>query len=190
MIFIFDTSSFVSLARYYLPFDSNQKIYKHINRSLVNGQIVLIDSVLEECRFVSKKIVVDKLDFLKGKDFLKRHNLPLKTKNLIPAAPVRFYNMVDNNFTTPVKKQLSGSEFEQHKKEYLASADAKLILYAYNKQHEKPDIELAIVTEESGEANDNKVFKKLPAICKRLSIQSMALPEYLSISKDIDINFS
>lgn len=189
MIFIFDTSSFVSLARYYLPFDSNQKIYGHVKNALEAESIILLDEVLKECRYVSRKIVVEKLDFLNDKEFLKRNNLPLNTSDLIPAAPSRFYNMVNNNFTTPVKTRLTEVEFEQHKKEYLASADAKLILYSYNKKHENPDAELAIVTEETSEANDNKAFKKLPAICKQLSIRSMSLPEYLRISKDVDIKF-
>ncbi|MEX2484096.1 MAG: DUF4411 family protein [Brumimicrobium sp.] len=189
MIFIFDTSSFVSLARYYLPFDSNQKIYEHFKRSLESGRIILIDGVLEECRYVSKKIVVQKLDFLEEKEFLKKNNLPLNTKDLIPAAPRKFYNMVDNNFTTPVVNQLSEIQFEQLKKEYLASADGKMVLYAFNEKHGNPDTALTLVTEESSEANDNKAFKKLPAICKQLSIRSMNLPEYMRISKDIDINF-
>jgi len=173
MIFIFDTSSFVSLARYYLPFDSNQKIYAHFKRSLETGHIILIDGVFEECRYVSKKIVLEELEFLKDEEFMKRNELPLKTHDLLPAAPGKYYNMVDNNFTTPFKNRLSGIEFEQHKKEYLASADAKLILYAYNTKHENPDAEPVIVTEETSGANDNKAFKKLPAICKLLGIRSI-----------------
>lgn len=156
--------------------------------ALEADRIILIDEVLKECRFVSKKIVVEKLEFLNEKEFLRENNLPLNTKDLIPSASVRFYNMVDNNFTTPVTNQLSGIEFEQHKKEYLASADAKLILYAYNKKHESPDVELAIVTEETSEVNDNKAFKKLPAICKQLGIRSINLPQYLAGCEDLEIN--
>jgi len=59
MIFIFDTSSFVSLVRYYLPFDSNQKIYGHVKGALEAESIILLDEVLKECRYVSRKIVVE-----------------------------------------------------------------------------------------------------------------------------------
>jgi hypothetical protein len=174
--------------RYYLPFDGNQKIYKHFKGALEANRIILLDEVLKECQYVSKKIVVEKLNFLKEKEFLKGNNLPLKTNDMIPAAPARFYNMVDNNFTTPVANQLSGIEFEQHKNEYLASADAKLILYGYNKRHENQDVELAIVTEETSGANDNKAFKKLPVICNQLGIRSINLPDYLAGCDDLEIN--
>lgn len=186
-MFIFDTSSFISLVRYYLPFDNNQKIYKHFKRSLVNGRIILIDAVLDECRYVSKKIVIEKLDFLNDKTFLKANHLPVKTHDLVPAAPRKFYNLVDNNFTTPIIKRLTNIEFEQRKKDYLKSADAKLILYAYNIHHDNPDKELAIVTEETTEANDNKAFKKIPVICTQLGVQSINLPEYLAACDDLDM---
>ena len=89
MMFIFDTSSFVSLARYYLPFDSKVRIYQHVKSSIENGRIVLVDAVLEECRYVAGRVVVEKLDFLTDKDFLKENSVPMKTKDIVPAAPVR-----------------------------------------------------------------------------------------------------
>lgn len=188
MMFIFDTSSFVSLARYYLPFDSQKKIYQHVKTSVEAGRIILIDAVLEECRFVAQKIVMEKLDFLSDKAFLKTNNIPVKTKDIIPAAPARFYNMVENNFTTPVKSTLTDIEFENLKQEFLNSADARMIMYAFNHNHKNTVFDLAIVTEESGLSNDNKAFKKLPSICKQLDIRTMTLPEYLSLCDDLDMN--
>jgi hypothetical protein len=189
MMFVFDTSSFVSLARYYLPFDSKVRIYQHVKSSIENGRIVLIDAVLEECRYVAGRIVVEKLDFLADKDFLKENSVPMKTKDIVPAAPVRFYNMVENNFATPAKNNLTEIQFEKLKQEFLASADARMVMYAYNYKHENPDSEIFIVTEEIGQANDNKAFKKLPSICDQLNIPNMALPEYLDTCEDLNMSF-
>lgn len=188
MMFIFDTSSFVSMARYYLPFDSEDRIYHNAKISIEDGRIILIDAVLEECRYVAGRIVVEKLDFLDDKDFLKSYSIPVKTKDIIPAAPKRFYNMVENNFTTPVKKNLTDIQFENLKQEFLASADARMVMYAYNNKHENPDSMIFLVTEESGQANDNKAFKKLPAICKQLNIPTLALPEYLDMCDDLKMS--
>jgi len=188
-MFIFDTSSLVSMVRYYLPFDAQGKIYRHVKTAIESERIILIDAVLDECKFVAQKIVVNKLDFLDDKDFLKANNSPVKTQDIIPAAPARFYNMVEHNFTTPVKRNLSEIQFEKLKQEFLKSADARMVIYAFNYKHAKPDSEIFIVTEETGQANDNKAFRKLPAICSQLDIPTMALPKYLSSCEDLDISF-
>jgi hypothetical protein len=178
------------MARYYLPFDSQGRIHTHVKASLESGRIVLIDAVLDECKVVARKIVVEKLDFLADKDFLKTNSVPVKTKDIIPAAPAKFYNMVDNNFTTPARRNLTDIQFEMHKKEFLASADARMVMFAYNYKHENSDSGICcIVTEETGQANDNKAFKKLPAICDQLGIPTMALPEYLIGCEDLDMSF-
>jgi len=187
MMFIFDTSSFVSLARYYLPFDHQEKIYNHVKQGLENRRILLIDAVLEECRFVAKRIVIEKLDFLLDKSFLKANHLPLKTEDIIPASPRKFYNMVDNNFTTPARIVLTDTEFESNKREFLRSADTRMVMYAFNRQHQDPDVDIVIVTEESEQANDNKAFKKLPAICHFLDLRTMPLPEYLALCEDLNM---
>jgi len=160
-----------------------------VKSSIENGRIVLIDAVLDECKVVAGRIVIEKLDFLADKDFLKTNSIPVKTKDIIPAAPARFYNMVDNNFTTPVRRNLTDIQFEKLKQEFLASADARMVMYAYNYKHENPDSEIFIVTEETRQANDNKAFKKLPAICDQLDIPTMALPEYLNGCEDLVMSF-
>jgi hypothetical protein len=45
------------------------------------------------------------------------------------------------------------------------------------------------VTEESEVSNDNKLFKKIPAICKELDILTMTLPELLDKYDGINIDF-
>lgn len=186
-MFIFDTSSFISMVRYYLPFDSRGMIYQHVKASIENERIILIDAVLDECKVVAKRIVVEKLDFLDNKDFLKANKCPVKTQDIVPAAPVRFYNMVEHNFTTPLKRNLSDIQFEKLKQAFLKSADARMVIYAYNYKHGNPDSEIFIVTEETGQANDNKAFRKLTAICEQLEIPTITVPEYLNSCEDLDM---
>ena len=62
-----------------------------------------------------------------------------------------------------------------------------MIILALIKKSEKEEI--VIVTEESENGNDNKAFKKIPAICKILDIKVMTLPEILKIYQGINIEF-
>lgn len=48
---------------------------------------------------------------------------------------------------------------------------------------------MVLVTEETESSNDNKLFKKIPAICKELDIPTMTLPELLKKYDSLDINF-
>lgn len=187
---IMDTSSLLSLVRYYLPFDNNNKLYDFIKQKIENGEIIIIDEVLKECEFTAKKIVLTSLKYLTDKDFKKQYNkIPYKTKDILPPSPKKFYNMVDDNFRTPLSRRLSESQFEQQKKEFLNSADAKMILLALNEKHRNNKAEIVIVTEESETANDHKAFKKIPAICKILDIDVMTLPELLTNYNEVNIEF-
>jgi len=49
--------------------------------------------------------------------------------------------------------------------------------------------EVILVTEETESGNDNKLFKKIPAICKELNIPTMTLPELIERYDGIDIDF-
>ncbi len=46
-----------------------------------------------------------------------------------------------------------------------------------------------LVTEETESSNDNKLFKKIPAICKELEIETMTLPELIAKYDGINIDF-
>jgi hypothetical protein len=186
---IIDTSSLLSLVRYYLPFDNNNKLFDFIKQEIKNGRIVVIDEVLKECEFTSKQLVVKSLKYLTDEYFKKNYKVPFKTKDILPPSAKKFYNMVDDNFRTPLSRKLTESEFEQHKKEFLNSADARMILLALNEKHHNQKVEIAIVTEESETANDHKAFKKIPAICKILNIDVMALPELLAKYNEVNIEF-
>lgn len=186
---IIDTSSLLSLVRYYLPFDNNHKLFDFIKKEIEIGRIIIIDEVLKECEFTSKQLVLKSLKYLKDKDFKKKHKIPFKTKDILPPSTKKFYNMVDDNFRTALSRRLTGSEFEQRKKEFLNSADARMILLALNERHINQNIEIAIVTEESETANDHKAFKKIPAICNILDIDVMTLPELLTKYNKVNIEF-
>lgn len=186
---IIDTSSLLSLVRYYLPFDNNDKLFNFIKQKIENSSIVIIDEVLEECKVTSKQLVFKSLKYLTDKEFKKNHKIPYKTKDILPPSTKKFYNMVDNNFRTSLSGKLTESEFEQRKNDFLNSADARMILLALHEKHNNKEIKMAIVTEESETANDQKAFKKIPAICKMLDIDTMTLPELLVKYDDINIEF-
>ena len=57
MIVVIDSSSLVSLSRYYLPFDKNQTLHDFIKLKIESGEIVVIDKVLDECKYISKGTV-------------------------------------------------------------------------------------------------------------------------------------
>lgn len=188
---VIDTSSLLSLVRYYLPFDKSDKLFNFIQNQIENGELIVIDEVLNECKFISKGLVLDKLNYLIDKDFKKEYKIPAKTKDLLPPSTRKFYNLVDDNFRTLPSRRLNDAEFEQRKKEFLSSADARIIIYALNERHNNQDIEIIIVTEETETetANDNKAFKKIPSICDILKIEVITLPSLLEKYNGINIEF-
>ncbi len=183
MKIIIDTSSWLALVRYYIPFDPDSKIYHFFKNGIENGTIILIDEVHQECSFVGKKIVINNLEF-----FNQKKNIT-KTTNLYPYR--KFFNLLDNQFSVQsLKSRLSDVEYEIRKETYLKSADAKIILQALKFKNEDQIDEVIIVSEESGSANDQKLFKKIPTICTILKIECSSLPELIvKFNKDINLNF-
>lgn len=164
---IIDTSSLLALVKYYLPFDQNRNLKKLIEEKFNNGDILLIDKVFEESKFVARKIIVSELDFLNDKS---KH---IKTNNLYPDNT--FFNLLDNQFCDKdVKKakDISEVEFELEKKRFLNTADGCLILYSYFRKND----DIILVTEETRSANDNKIFKKLPENCELIGVKHCSLP--------------
>ena len=184
---IIDTSSLLSLVRYYLPFDKQNTLFEFVKNEFENGNLIIIDAVYQECEYISKGVVLKELDYLKDKNFKKDYKIPLKTNDLIPPSTKKFYNLLNNNFRTPLSRRLNEAEFEERKKEFLDSADARIIISALIKKSEKEDI--VIITEETETGNDNKAFKKIPAICKILDIKVKTLPELLENYDGIEVEF-
>lgn len=178
MIVLIDTSSLLSLVRYYLPFDKNKILFNFIRTKIENKDIFVLDKVYEECEYTSKGLVVKELDYLKDKKNI------IKTTDILPNQ--KFFNQLENQFINgSIKNKLTDVEFENRKNEFLDSADAKLLLYSLLNRND----EIVIVSEETEASNDNKSFKKLPAICKILEIDVLTLPELLDRYKEIDLEF-
>ena len=145
---------------------------------------------MEQCTYSSKGLVLKTLIFLTDKDFCKVAKVPYKTDDLLAPSPARFLRQVDNQFVNSIvrkQKKLTDTEFENQKNAYMNDADMKQIILCLNIQKRGEDVTL--VTEETESSNDNKLFKKIPAICKELNIKTMTLPELLSHYNDINIDF-
>ncbi|MCD5382918.1 DUF4411 family protein [Candidatus Gracilibacteria bacterium] len=171
---IIDTSSLLALVRYYLPFDNNRTLFGLIQSKIVNKDIIIIDKVIVESKYITKGIILEKLDYLKDRE------IRINTTEILPTR--KFYNQLEHQFVYgSVKNRLNEAEYEKMKESFLQSADAKLILYAleYNKENNMfQDDKMIIVTEESSTENDNKFIKKIPQIGKILELDVITLPEY------------
>lgn len=187
---VIDTNSLLSLVRYYLPFDKKGVLFKFFKGKIEKGEIIIIDKVFQECAYNSKGIVLSTLDYLNDKTFLKSAKVPYKTDSLLAPSPVKFIRQVENQFVNSVvrrQKKLTETEFENQKNTFLNDADMKQIILCLNliKDGER----VVLVTEETEGSNDNKLFKKIPAICKELEIETMTLPELIAKYDGIDIDF-
>lgn len=163
MRFLIDTSSLSILVRYYIPFEKSDSLKNLIEDKISSGDIILIDKVVEEASYVSKKIIVKTLKFLTEK------KLQTKTDHLLPFP--KFFNMLENEFANHIQKgKLSDIEFEEEKRRYLETADVKFLLYLLDEMRKLRIDQTILVTEESTSDNDNKAFKKLSQICENKGI--------------------
>ena len=177
---VIDTSSLLSLVRYYLPFDKQKILFEIIKNKIANGEILVIDKIIDECEYTSKGIVLETLTFLTDKNFNKTHKLPLNTEFILPPTPAKFYRMVDNNFVVSVlRKRLSDTQYDSLKNDFMNSADMKMILTSLKLKNENPSEKIYIVTEETETSNDGKPFKKIPAICSQLGIPTINIQRLL-----------
>lgn len=187
---VIDTNSLLSLVRYYLPFDKKGVLFNFFKTKIEKGEIIIIDKVFQECTYNSKGIVLANLDYLNDKTFLKSSKIPYKTDSLLAPSPAKFLRQVENQFVNTVvkrQKKFSDTEFENQKNSFLNDADMKQIILCLNliKDGER----VVLVTEETESNNDNKLFKKIPAICKELQIETMTLPELIAKYEGINIDF-
>ena len=187
---VIDTNSLLSLVRYYLPFDKKGVLFKFFKNKIEKGEIIIIDKVFQECTYNSKGIVLTTLDYLNDKIFLKSAKVPYKTDSLLAPSPAKFLRQLENQFVNSVirhQKKLTETEFENQKNSFLNAADMKQIILCLNLI--KNGGKVVLVTEETESSNDNKLFKKIPAICKELDIETMTLPELIAKYDGIDIDF-
>lgn len=189
---LIDTSSLLILVKYYLHFDKKGVLFEVIKRKFETREIILLDGVYEECKYVGQKAILKKLDYLEDKDFLKENKIIVKTEDLIPLAPAKFLNQLKNQFVANQFqfRKLTEAEFEVKKKEFMDSADAKLIMYGQRLITENPEEKIYLVTEETSAANDLKLFKKIPTICAVLGVPVITLPQLLEKYPEVDLGFS
>jgi hypothetical protein len=93
---IIDTSSLLSLVRYYLPFDKDNILYKYIEKKIVSGEIIILDKVFNECYYVAKGLVLKKMNYLENK------KLHFNTTDLLPDS--KFFNLLENQFCNDSSK--------------------------------------------------------------------------------------
>lgn len=176
---VIDTSSLLSLVRYYLPFDKQNILFNFFKSKIEIKEFIILDKVFEESKYTSKGVVVEKLDYLS-----KKKNL-IKTDKLLPTK--KFFNQLDNQFINQgIKNKLDPVEFENRRNAFLNSADVKLLLFGIQSCQNGFE-PCSIVTEETEASNDNKSFKKLPAICKILDLEVFALPKLLEKAEGVDL---
>ncbi|HMT54572.1 MAG TPA: DUF4411 family protein [Saprospiraceae bacterium] len=187
---VIDTNSLLSLVRYYLPFDKKGVLFQFIKSKIENGDIVIIDKVLEEITYNSKGLVLEKLPYLTDKTFLKTARIPYKTDSLLVPNTKLFFHQLNNLFVNNIVKKSQGLtdvEFENRKGAFIESADMKQVILSLNLKAKGEQV--ILVTEETESSNDNKLFKKIPAICKVLEIETLTLPELIAKYEGIDIDF-
>ena len=180
---IIDTNSLLSLVRYYLPFDKENLLFNFIKEKIEIGEIIIIDKVYEQCTYNAKGLILKQLAFLTDKSFLKKSKTPYKTDSLIAPSPAKFLRMVENQFVVGVqRKKITDVEFEVKKNQHLEDADIKLIVLCLNLIKNGENVYL--VTEETTGSNDNKLFVKIPAMCRELDIKCITLPELITQYQD------
>lgn len=172
MRYIIDTSSLLAFVKYIQPFEKDGCYTNLLQTKIQSGEIILIDSVVSETKFVAKGIVHEALPFLKDK------KLQQNTNDLLPSQ--KFFNMLDNQFCNKIQRdKLEDFEYETIQKQFLNSADAKIYLLILQNKKTIGIDEYVVINEESNSDNDGKVFKKIPAICDILETKHCNITTFL-----------
>lgn len=176
---IIDTSSLLALVKYYLPFSKSGKLYDLLKDKFLNGEILIIDKVADEAKYIAKGTILTELDFLTDKS---NH---IKTIDLLPNRS--FFNMLENQFCNQSIKKLkriTETEFDLEKDRFLNTADCKILLFGLSLKDNSP----LIVTEETITDNDSKLFKKIPENCKLAGLECCNIPTLLKDHFKLDLS--
>lgn len=180
MTYLLDTNSLLAFVRYYLPFDGDGILVADLRSKLERREYRIVDRVLDECGRVSSGVILRSLPFLQDKAFRRSADVPMHSDESVVSLPPKFFAMVENNFVIGSQKnRLDATQFEAAKRDYLESADGRMVVVAYAHAYRSEDV--CIITEETDVPNDGKLFKKIPAICRQLEIGTMTLPELLRV---------
>lgn len=181
MVVVVDTCSLSRLVQYYLPFDKGNQLITLISTLIKNREMIVTEAVFDECKYIKKGIILEKLPFLKEKDFKA---LQIKSDQLIPDKT--FTNYVNNNFVNrSMFNKLDAPKQAAQKEAYIKGGDYSLLLSAYksvkNLENNIFNEEVYILTEESATENDNKFFYKIPKCCGAFGAKHIDLARYLEI---------
>ena len=173
--YLFDACSLISLVRYYLPFDSDNKLKDFICKGFEYKEFLMLKEVKDECDKVAGGLIFKELPQLKN----------IKSTNFNEIITDKIHKLIDNNFIvfkTQIDKlgEFKNIEYEAQRQKFIESADFKLIHCAMTNKDK-----YIIVTEETPTNNDNKLFKKIPTICKMQNIKCISLVELLKERVDI-----
>ena len=176
--FIIDTSSLISLCRYYLVFDKDRDGLKDFfKEKFFNKEIIILDKVYEECNRVIEKLVIKTFNWETDKPKIekvsdKNGNL---TINLSQDFKDKFYKVKDGYFIEyKNNKPIDESQKNNMVTKQLNSTDVALIGYCESIQNNNEKV--LLVTEETNKSNDKKPFRKIPYICEDRNINCITLP--------------
>ncbi len=184
MVVVVDTCSLHRLVEYYLPLDKSNKLVPLMESLFMSHDIVMTKAIYDECAHMSKGIILEKLPFLKSKDFKP---LIVKEDTFIPDN--KLMTILNDHFTIREKfKSLPPEQQEAQKEIYLQGGDFSLLTCAYMKKkgmaEELFGDDLRVLTDETPADNDNKCFKKIPICCKILDTNVISIREFLEYATE------
>lgn len=187
MKIVIDTCSLMAMVRYYMPFDKDEVFQEFVKQKIIDGELIVIDKVYDESRNISSGEIVRELPFLSDGEFLRKSKTPYNTELVLPIRPRSFESMMNMQFVVQTqKRKLSDVEFETEKDKFYESADIKQIVLCQNLKN-GGNSEVILVTEETASINDSKLFKKIPAICEFLGIETITLPKLIRKLGEVEV---
>lgn len=187
MKIVIDTCSLMAMVRYYMPFDKDEVFQEFVKQKIIDGELIVIDKVYDESVYLSSGEILKELTFLNDKEFLRISKSPYNTELILPLRPARFESMMNDQFVVQTqKRKLSDAEFQTLKDNFYNNADIKQIVLCQNLKN-GGNSDVLLVTEETASNNDSKLFKKIPAICKFLDIETISLPKLIRKIGEVNV---
>jgi hypothetical protein len=172
---------------YYLPFDKDNTLVDFLAHQYKEKEFVVIDAVYEECKYQKKGEIPKYLPFLSSETSISTLDIPIDKK---------INDIIDNQFRVQLAyrklsedESLRNQKYAVLKENFMNTADFRLMLFA--KQNSIPNLfneNIKVVTDETRNANDGKIFKKLSVCCELVDITSENIVDYLK-ENGVDINW-
>ncbi|MCO6026557.1 DUF4411 family protein [Prevotella cerevisiae] len=188
MVALIDTCSLRRLVEYYLPFDKDKTLVNFLAHQYQKKELLVIDAVYEECKYQKKGEIPMHLPFLSSETSISTLKIPIDKKA---------NDIIDNQFCVQsAYRKLSADESSRNQKyavlkeKFMNTADFRLMLFAKQK-NSLPHLfnqNIKVVTDETRNINDGKIFKKLPVCCELVDITSENIVAYLQ-ENGVDINW-